>query len=114
MSTPRFPDDPAFKSLRIGDLEGYRQAVEGRSVVDFAAADLRGTDFRKADMSKVILKGAYLRDADLRGCDLRHLDLEGASIHNAKISGTYFPRNLSPAEIEMSLKYGTRLRVEPF
>ncbi len=112
MTAPRFLDDPAFRSLRVGDMAGYRQAVEGKLVVDFSGADLRGTDFRSADLSHVVLKDAYLRDADLRGCDLRHIDLGGASIQNAKISGAYFPCNLSPAEIQMSLKYGTRLRVE--
>jgi uncharacterized protein YjbI with pentapeptide repeats len=52
-----------------------------------------------------------LRDADFRGCDLRHVDLEGASMHNAKISGTYFPDNLTPEEIQLSVQHGTRIRL---
>jgi hypothetical protein len=43
--------------------------------------------------------------------DLRKVDLEGTSIHNARIGGTYFPHNIPAAEIEMSVRYGTRMRV---
>ena len=110
MTKPRFLDDRAFKCLRAGDAERYHRAIEGRSVVDFTDADLRAVDFRQADLTKVVLRGAYLRDADLRGCDLRHLDLEGASLEGAKVNGAYFPPNVSPEEIRMSLEYGTRLR----
>jgi uncharacterized protein YjbI with pentapeptide repeats len=110
MTKPRFPDDPAFRCLRVGDLDGYHRAIEGRAVVDFTGTDLRASDFRRADLSRVVLRDAYLRDADFRGCDLRHLDLEGASIQAAKLSGVYFPANLSPEEICMSIRFGTRLR----
>jgi len=111
VSAPRFlPDDPAFGCLRVGDLEGYRRATSGRKVVDFSGTDLRATDFRKVNMSNLVLRDAYLRDADLRGCDLRHMDLEGASLQNAKISGAYFPANLDPDEIRLSVTLGTRLR----
>jgi uncharacterized protein YjbI with pentapeptide repeats len=112
MTSPRFLDDEAFKCLRAGDLDGYRRAVEGRKIVNFCGADLRATDFRKIDMSKVVLRDAYLRDTDFRGCDLRQTDMEGASLHNAHIAGTYFPENISPNEIQLSIQYGTRLRVE--
>lgn len=108
--SPLFPDDPAFKCLRTGDLDGYHRAIESRSSIDLTGTDLRGTDFRKVDLRKLILRDAYLRDADLRGCDLRHLDLSGVSVQGAKISGAFFPLNVSPGEIELSLRYGTRLR----
>jgi uncharacterized protein YjbI with pentapeptide repeats len=111
MSDPRFLQDPAFRCLRAGDLEGFHRAIVGRDVIDFSGADLRGTDFRKADLRRVVLRDAYLRDADLRGCDLRHLDLEGISLQNAKLSGTYFPANLSAAEIQLSFQLGTRIRM---
>jgi uncharacterized protein YjbI with pentapeptide repeats len=110
MGKPNFPQDPAFKLLRAGELDAFHQAIEGRDVVDFTGTDLRGTDFRKVDLSKVVLRDAYLRDADLRGCDLRNLDLEGVSLHGAKISGTYFPHNVSAVELRMSLRHGTRIR----
>ena len=38
------------------------------------------------------------------------LDLEGASIAGTKISGTYFPKELSAEEINLSLQHGTRMR----
>ena len=112
MSSPRFLDDEAFKCIRAGDMDGFRRVVEGRKIVDFSGADLRATDFRKIDMSKIVLHDAYLRDVDFRGCDLRQTDLEGASLHNAHIAGTYFPVNISPNEIQLSIQQGTRLRVQ--
>ena len=110
MDEPRFLDDPAFKSLRAGDLDAYHQAIEDRDVVDFSGTDLRGVDFRAADLGKLVLRDAYLRDADLRGCDLRHIDLEGASLEAARINGAYFSDRLPAAEIRMSVEHGTRIR----
>lgn len=114
MSEPRYLEDPAYRCLRVEDIDGYNMAIINRPVVDFADANLRSVDLRKADLEKMMLRGAYLRDADLRGCDLRHMDLEGASFHNAKVAGAYFPANVPPAELEMSLEHGTRIRtLEP-
>ena len=110
MPTPQFLDDPAYKCLRSGDLEGYRQATQGRKTVDLTAADLRGVDFRKVEPGNLVLRDAYLRDADLRGCDLRKVDLAGASLERAKISGAYFPPEIDAAEIRLSVECGTRLR----
>ncbi len=110
MAAPKFLQDPAFKLLRVGEIEAFHKNIEGRDSVDFSGTDLRGTDFRKVDLSRIVLCDAYLRDADFRGCDLRHMDLAGASLQNAKISGAYLPANISSGEIRMSLKHGTRLR----
>jgi uncharacterized protein YjbI with pentapeptide repeats len=110
MAVPKFLHDEAFKCLRSGDLDGYHAKIATMKDVDFSDCDLRGTDLRQADLSKVKLTGAYLRDADLRGLDLRHLDLEGCSLFHAKVSGTYFPGNLSAIEIRMSVELGTRMR----
>jgi len=113
LANPRFVDDEIFRALRAGDLATFsRGASQATKPLDFSNADLRGTDLRKADLSNVLLRGAYLKDADLRGLDLRHLDLEGCSLHGAKIGGTYFPANLSAAEICMSVRHGTRLRIK--
>ncbi len=112
MPVPLFVDDPAFKALRAGDLDGFHRLIQDREVVDFSDADLRATDFRKVDLSKLVLRNAYLRDADFRGCDLRHIDLEGASVHNARIAGVYFQKNLPSREIRMSLRHGTRMRTD--
>jgi uncharacterized protein YjbI with pentapeptide repeats len=112
MAKPRFPDNEIFQALRAGNSEAFSRLVMGHGrPVDFSNADFRGTDFRGVELTNVIIAGAYLKDADLRGVDLRHVDLEGCSLHKANVGGTYFPENVSPAEICMSLEYGTRLRV---
>ncbi len=111
MGKPRFLDDAAFRYLRLGEVDRFHQSIEGRKVVDFSGADLRGVDFRNVKVDKLVLRDSYLRDADLRGCDLRLVEMTGASIHNAKISGTYFPLEISASEIQLSITYGTRLRV---
>jgi uncharacterized protein YjbI with pentapeptide repeats len=112
MAQPRFPDDPAFRCLRIGDIEGFKKHTAGRREIDFSDSDLRGVDLRGIDLVKIVLRGSYMRDTDLRGLDLRHLDMEGCSLYHAKISGAYFPANLSAAEITASVHYGTRVRTE--
>ena len=106
----RFPEDEAFRCLRAGQVEEFNNHIADFDMVDLSNCDLKGTDFRGVDLRKVILRDSYLRDADLRGADLRHMNLEGCSIYHAKISGAYFPDNLSVEEIRMSLEYGTRLR----
>ena len=106
----RFLDDEAYRSLRSGELDVYHKLVANRPEVNFSNADLRGVDLRKVDAGKLVLRGSYLRDADLRGLDLRQLDLEGCSLFHAKVSGAYFPAEVLPEELRMSLDYGTRLR----
>src|SRR5690349_7572147 len=110
VTTLRAIDDEAYRCLRSGEVDKYLAMVASRESVDLSSADLRGADLRRIDPAKVILRGAYLRDADLRGLDLRALDLEGCSIFHAKVSGVYFPLNLSSEEIRLSLDHGTRLR----
>lgn len=110
MPQPRFLDDPAFRSLRVGDTEAFNHYLSDRREIDLSDTDLRGVDLRGIDLSRVIIRGSYLRDADLRGLDLRKVDLEGCSLYHAKVSGTYFPANLAPEEIVASLQYGTRMR----
>jgi uncharacterized protein YjbI with pentapeptide repeats len=110
MPQPKFLEDPAFKCLRMGDKEGFNRQTTDKKQVDLSDTDLRGVDLRGIDLSKVIIRGAYMRDADVRGLDLRQLDLEGCSMYHAKISGAYFPANVRPDEITMSVQLGTRIR----
>ena len=95
---------------RILEFNNLIEASNG--VVDLTGAHLRGYDLRKCKLRKADLTGAYLRSADLRSLDLSEAKLEGASIKEAKVSGTLFPRYLSPAEISLSLEHGTRLRAD--
>jgi uncharacterized protein YjbI with pentapeptide repeats len=110
---PSFPDDEAYRCLRSAEIDEFHRLIAKRDRVDFSNSDLRGVDFRKVDVTRLVIRGSYLRDADLRGLDLRKLNLEGVSLYHAKVSGTYFPENLSPEEIRMSVELGTRLRAGP-
>lgn len=76
-------------------------------------ADLRMADLRQASLVRADLRGAYLRNADLRGVDLSEAHLHGTSIHEARISGVFFPENLAPEEISLSVSMGTRMRTVP-
>lgn len=105
--------DPQFLALlQNGKFHDFNDLVQkSTGEIDLAGARLRAHDLRLFHLHNVNLNGAYLRLADLRGLDLSHTNLEGASLRDAKISGVLFPANLSPAEIQMSVLHGTRLRV---
>ena len=81
---------------------------------DLRGCNFRGLDLRELDVSGGLdLSNAYLRQADLRGLNLSKCRLEGASLHAAHVSGVLFPVELEPAEIEMSVRIGTRMRYRP-
>lgn len=92
--------------------EFNRLVDDQKGEADLSGAQLRARDLRKCHLKKANLKNAYLRLADLRGVDLSEANLEGASLRDAKISGTYFPKNLEAQEIDLSLNYGSRLRIK--
>lgn len=101
---------PLYLALREEDIDKFNALRAAGEPCDFSYMDLRDMDLRGADLSGVNLGNAYLRQCDLRGLDLRTCNLEGASIRSAKVSGTYFPEELSSGEIFMSLNHGTRMR----
>jgi uncharacterized protein YjbI with pentapeptide repeats len=71
-------------------------------------------DFRGiTEINKVDVRGSYMRDADLRGLDIRAWDMEGCSLYHAKISGAFFPANISAQELHNSIQLGTRMRTTP-
>ncbi len=110
MTTPRIIDDPMYQLLREGQIEVFNLRREAGDPCDLRGTDLRGLDLRGLDAKGLDLSDCYLRQADIRGVDFSHSRLEGASIAGAKISGTYFPIELSPEEITLSLLHGTRMR----
>jgi len=73
--------------------------------LDFRAVDLKDLDAEGLDFSN-----CYFRQADLRGIDFSNTKMNGASINQATISGVLFPKELSSAEIMLSLEHGTRMR----
>nr|WP_320048934.1 pentapeptide repeat-containing protein [uncultured Desulfuromonas sp.] len=108
---PKSSAHPLYVLLHGEEVEEFnaqRETCTDLSVLK--GLDFRGLDLRGADLSGFDLSDGYFRQSDLRGLDLRSCNLEGASLRSAKISGTYFPAELSADEILMSLNHGTRLR----
>jgi uncharacterized protein YjbI with pentapeptide repeats len=108
---PKPSAHPLFLLLRGEEIEEFNaQRSTSDDLCFLSGVDFRGIDLRGANLHDLDLSGSYFRQADLRGQDLRSCNLQGASLRAAKISGTYFPTELAPDEILMSLNYGTRLR----
>lgn len=107
---PRQPDETTYQLVREGRFEEFNRLRKAGGSCLLQACNLRGLDLREFDFANVDLSDCYFRQADLRGMDLRTARLEGASLHAARISGAYFPVELAPAEIEMSVRLGTRMR----
>lgn len=107
---PQIKEDPMYRLLREGSVEEFNTRRAGGEECDLRGCDFRHLDLRKLNASGLDLRDCYFRQADLRGVDLSEANLEGASINAAKISGTYFPRDLSAEELTLSLVHGTRMR----
>ncbi len=110
IAKPRKPSDPLYQLLRDGCSEEFNRRSKAGESSDLRGCDFRGTDLRDVEIANIDLSDCYFRQADLRGLDLRGCRLEGASLHGAHVSGVYFPVQLTPEEIEMSVRLGTRLR----
>jgi uncharacterized protein YjbI with pentapeptide repeats len=115
MSTdkPRLSADPLYLLIREGQVEDFNRRKAAGERCDLRNCHFRGLDLRALDPTGLDLSGAYLRQADLRGLNLSKTRLEGASLHAAHVSGVLFPAELSPDEIEMSVRLGTRMRYRP-
>jgi uncharacterized protein YjbI with pentapeptide repeats len=107
---PRQPADPMYLLLREGEFEEFNRKRRSGEISDLRGCDLRGLDLRPFDLKNLDLSDCFLRQADLRGQDLRDCRLLGSSLHAAHVSGAFFPKELAPDEIEMSVKLGTRMR----
>jgi len=109
---PIITDDPLYCLLREGKIEEFNNQRDSGVTPNLRQCDFRGTDLRGMNASGLDLRDAYFRGADLRGLDLRETNLHGASLAQAHISGVYFPDEINPQEIMMSVQYGTRLRYQ--
>ena len=107
---PRKSADPLYLLLREGNIEEFNRRRNAGQACDLRGCDFRGIDLRGVDVSNIDFSDGYFRQADLRGLDLRNCQLHGASLHAAHVSGAYFPAGLAPAEIELSVRLGTRMR----
>lgn len=110
MPTPIISQDPLYQMLRDDDIQGFNQARAQGQQCDLRGADLRGLDLRNIELRDTDLTDAYFRGSDLRGIDFRGCLMDGASLADAKISGCYFPPDISAQEILLSVSHGIRIR----
>jgi len=110
MTQPHQLESHLYRLLRNEDIAAFNAQRISYPSVDMREGDFRGLDLRNLEATGIDFRDAYFRGADLRGVDLRNAFLEGASLAHAQISGTFFPFELEPAEILMSVNFGTRLR----
>lgn len=104
------PPDRMYQLLRDGNIKEFNVVKAEGNTTDLTGCDFRNVDLRGIDAQGLDFSDCYFRQADLRGVDFRHCRLEGASINAAKVSGAYFPPELSAEEITLSLSHGTRMR----
>lgn len=107
---PQVLDDEMYRLLREEKIEEFNAQRSMGKECRFQGVDFRGVVLRGADVQGIDFSDCYFRQADLRGLDMSTCSLKGASLLEAKISGTYFPKELCADEIMMSLTYGTRMR----
>ena len=110
MSKPTISDDPLYQLLRNEQIREFNDQRDKVDTSQLRSGDYRGRDLRNMNAEGLDFSDSYFRNSDLRGIDFRQTNLEGASLIDAKVSGTYFPEQLSPEEIRLSLDTGTRLR----
>lgn len=98
------------KLLQDNKAEQANTLLENVDDFSLAGANMRSANLQGFKVHGIDLSNAYLRSANMKGLDMRSCNLEGASLHGAKIAGAYFPDDLTPEEIQMSVTHGTRLR----
>ncbi len=99
-----------YTLLTDGYIEEFNRRHRAGESCDLRGADLRHANLRDLEAAGLDMRDCRLHQTDLRGIDLRQTRLEGANIAGAKISGSYFPEELSAEEINLSLQHGTRFR----
>ena len=107
---PQIKTDPMYQLLRDGKIAEFNKRKQAGESCDLTHCDFRHLDLREMDADGLDMSDSYFHQSDLRGIDLRNTRLQGASINCARISGVYFPAELSADEITLSLSHGTRMR----
>ena len=107
---PIISQDPMYQLLREEKVAEFNKLKAKGKSCDLTNCDFRGLDLREMDVRGVDLSNAYFRGADLRSIDFRGSKLAGASLADAKISGCFFPEDISAQEVLMSVQHGTRIR----
>ncbi len=107
---PRISICDMYKLLRMGEIAEFNQRKAKGDGCDLVGTDLSRLDLRGLDASGLDLRDCYFRMSDLRGIDFRETLLEGSSFAQAHVSGCYFPKGLTAAELDLALEHGTRIR----
>lgn len=110
MPAPKVHDNALYQLLHNERVADFNARHDEGKTAELRGGNYRGLDLRNLDADGLDFSDAYFRGADLRGIDFRNTLLEGASMIDAKISGCYFPKELSPEEVRLSITQGTRLR----
>jgi uncharacterized protein YjbI with pentapeptide repeats len=111
MSLPQIKQDhEMYQLLREERVQEFNERRTKGEFCDLTHCDFRGLDLRGLNAKGLDFTGGYFRQADLRGINFQQSCLQECSINGAKISGVYFPMELEPEEIMMSLHHGTRMR----
>ncbi len=103
-------DDPLYQLLRNGNVKEFNRRKSEMETCQLISCDLRYLDLRGIDAAGIDFSNSYFCSADLRGIDFSKAWLEGVSLNGARISGAYFPAELTPEEIILSVTHGTRMR----
>ncbi len=107
---PRISSDPLYQLIRDEKIAEFNKLKTQGKSCDLTGCDFRGLDLRDLDVIGLDFSNAYFRGADLRSVDFRSCRINGASFADAKISGCYFPENISAQEILLTVQHGTRIR----
>ena len=107
---PVIAKDNIYMLLRESKIKEFNELRARGQSCDLSGKDFRGLDLRGMDVEGVDFSNSYFRQTDLRGLNMLTCKLEGVSIQGARISGVYFPNELSAVEIQLSNMHGTRMR----
>ena len=107
---PRIIKNELYQLIRDDRIDEFNQRWTKGDRIDMRGLNFRNQDLRQLIVEDIDFSDCYFRGTDLRGLDMRSCNLTGATIFGAKISGVYFPEQISPQEIDLSLRYGTRMR----
>lgn len=107
---PKRDEDPMFVLIRDEKVNEFNKKKAEGVEIDFTGRSFRGLDMRAVDVEGIDFSNSYFRNSDLRGVNFSTCKMEGASIRDAKVSGAFFPKELSVDEIALSLEKGTRMR----
>jgi uncharacterized protein YjbI with pentapeptide repeats len=100
----------ALPALARGQRQKVQSTQNPRRKCNPTSCDFRHLDLRGLAAAGIDFTGCYFRPADLRGVDFSKACLVGVSINGARISGGFFPVELSAEEISLSIQHRTRMR----